>query len=391
MAKKISAKEKFEQELIASLEGVDFESSKYGEVTEWIDTGDYGLNRICSGSIYYGIPCGRVIVFSGESQSGKSLISCDIAANALNKNKFDKVFYFDGEGGAMKKMFKSRGCDPKNIIHILVETVEDALIKINKAFQSVKAYQKENGPESYKVMFILDSLGALITNKVLDDLNEKEKVAGDMGLRAKTCNLLVKAATIPALKTNIPFIIVNHIYDDPSTPHATKIKNMSGGKGIQYQARLVVQCAQKYDIEDGDKKKDRERYFNYNRLTFFTTKNSFAKPTYQSEMILNLNKGPLKLLSIFNTAIRYGFITKSGGYYKIPSSDTPDKSLRRGEILTNEKLWESFLNQLDEKSKDELSYGGKEVLDDEQVLLEEAMGEESGVDNIDIDTETETE
>jgi RecA/RadA recombinase len=384
--KKLSAKEKFEQELISSLEGVDFESSKYGEVTEWIDIGDPGVNRICSGDIHKGIPCGRVVVFTGESQSGKSLLSCDIASNSLNINKFDKVFYFDSEGGAMKDMFKKRGCDLKKVIHVLVETVEDALIKIADAYQKVKEFQKE---EEYKALFILDSLGALITNKVLTDL-EKKKVANDMGLRAKVCNLLVKACTIPALKTNVPFIIINHVYDDPNMLHAQKIKNMSGGKGIQYQARLVIQCAQNYGIDDKDKKADRERYFNYNRLTLFTTKNSFAKPTYQTEMILNLNKGPLKLLSIFKPAIKYGFIKQSGSWYTIPSHKDPEKKFRSKDILTDESLWESFIDDFNQKSIDDLSYGGKEVLDDDQLFLEEQMDDpdiDSIGDDIDIDSE----
>ena len=390
MAKKtLSAKEKFRAKLRGTLDGVEMSSSKYAEVSEWIDTGDYGLNRICSGDIYKGIPCGRVVVFSGESQSGKSLISCDVAANALNKNKFDVVYFFDGEGGAMKKMFQSRGCDLDLIEHILVDSVEDALIKIVTAFKEILEFQKSG--EEYKALFILDSLGALITNKVISDV-EKEKVAGDMGLRAKTCNLLVKACTIPALRSNVPFIIVNHIYANPNATYEEKIKQMSGGMGISYQSRLVIQCAQNYGIDDKDKKKGRERYYNYNTLTFFTTKNSFAKPTYQTVMVLNLNKGPVKLMGIFDTAIKYGFIQQNGGYYKIPSCDTPDKSFRKAEILTNEKLWESFMDDLNAKSYDELSYGGKEILDDDLEFLEQQLIDPTvdGIgDDIDIDSLTE--
>ena len=106
-------------------------------------------------------------------------------------------------------------------------------------------------------------------------------------------------------------------------------------------------------------------------------------------MILNLNKGPIKLLSIFKPAIKYGFITKSGGYYKIPSSDNPDKSYRKAEILTNESLWESFLDDFDKMSMDDLSYGGKEILDDDQLFFEETLQQEIDVDSIDIDSETE--
>lgn len=375
MAKKLSKKEEFKASMRKDLGGHTFTSSKYGEVAHWIDTGDYGLNRIISGDMYKGIPSGRVIVFGGESQSGKSLISADIAANALNKNNYDVVYYFDGEGGAMKDFFKNRGCNLDDIDHILVKTVEHALIKINKAFTKIEEFQKE--VPDFKALFILDSLGSLITNKVFTDL-EKNKVASDMGLRAKVCNLMVKATTIPALITNVPFIIINHVYADPSALHATKIKQQSGGGGVQYMARLVIQCSKNFGIEDKDKKTGREKYFNYTTLKFITTKNSFAQPTYESEMVLNFKTGSIKLYSIFKPAINYGFIKKGGGWYTIPSHEDPEKKFRKKEILTNEKLWESFMDDFNKKSIDDLSYGGKEIIDDELAYFEDELDDDDG-------------
>lgn len=46
---------------------VSFTESKYGDINNWISTGSYALNRIISGSIYKGIPSGRVIILGGES------------------------------------------------------------------------------------------------------------------------------------------------------------------------------------------------------------------------------------------------------------------------------------------------------------------------------------
>lgn len=44
-----------------------FKESRYGEVKHWISTGSYALNRILSGSIYKGIPSGKVVLISGEN------------------------------------------------------------------------------------------------------------------------------------------------------------------------------------------------------------------------------------------------------------------------------------------------------------------------------------
>jgi hypothetical protein len=161
-----------------------FENSKYSEVKEWISTGDYGLNRIISGSIYKGIPAGRVVLIGGESQSGKSFLAAQVAANAQKDLGYDLIFYFDSEGGAMKEFFSNRGCDINKIEQVLVESVEDSIIKILSTYKQIEAYKEEN--PNFKCLFILDSLGALTAGKFIDDA-AKGKVAQDMGARAKLC------------------------------------------------------------------------------------------------------------------------------------------------------------------------------------------------------------
>ena len=91
------------------LGGVPMSESKLGEVPYWIDTGDLGLNRIISGETTKGIPAGRVVLFGGASQSGKSLVMSIIAGNAMNHptHPVHAVFFFDSEGGAMKTMFEA--------------------------------------------------------------------------------------------------------------------------------------------------------------------------------------------------------------------------------------------------------------------------------------------
>ncbi len=384
--KKMSKKDLFIKQMNKALDSVPFSSSKYGEVHEWIDTGDLGLNRIISGDTTKGIPSGRVVVLGGESQSGKSFIAAQIAANAMNLNMYDVVYYFDGEGGAMKEFFESRGCNLDKIMHVLVDTVEDATLKIISTYKKIEEIQKEleKDGETFKALFILDSLGALITNKFFTDV-EKKKVATDMGLRARACNNMVRACTIPALRTDVGLIIVNHIYDDPSALHATKLKNQSGGRGVQYMARLVIQCSKKFEKEDksvvssGTKDKDDKRYFAFTKLRFITAKNSFAQPTFESEMVLDFRKGPLKYYSIWDAAVKYGFIVKDGNNWRIPSYKEPDKKFPRKRVLLTPEIWESFMDEFNKKSIEELSYGGGEVIDAETALFED--------ENEDVDIE----
>jgi len=59
-----------------------------------------------------------------------------LIANA-QKDGCQHVFYFDSEGGAGTKFFENAGCDPSTIEQILVESVEDAQIKILDTFNLI--------------------------------------------------------------------------------------------------------------------------------------------------------------------------------------------------------------------------------------------------------------
>lgn len=58
----------FMKDLRKITKSTTFEDSKYSKIEKYISTGDFGLNRILSGSIYNGIPEGKVIILGGESQ-----------------------------------------------------------------------------------------------------------------------------------------------------------------------------------------------------------------------------------------------------------------------------------------------------------------------------------
>ena len=344
-----------------------FSTSKYGTVQNWICTGDYGLNRIISGDIYKGIPSGRVVILAGDSQTGKSFIAANIASNALNKLDFDTIFYFDSEGGAMEGFFGSRGCDTEKIEQILVDSVQDAAVKILAVYKLIERFKEEN--PDYKALMILDSLGALVNNKFINDA-EKGKVASEMGGRAKIVNNMMKSLTIPALRSDTSIIVVNHVYDDPASMFPSKIKHQGGGKGSQYMSRITLQCSKSFTKED---KADAENAYKATTLKFMTTKNAYVKPFFQSEMYLDFSDGPHKYFGLFKPAVAYGFIQNpTKGFYTVPSYS--EKKMRLREIMDSPEIWETFLDDLNERSKSEMSYSGtgKDIEENElEQLVEE--------------------
>lgn len=355
---------------------VSFLESKYGEITHFIDTGCMALNRIVSGSLYKGIPAGRVITISGESATAKSYVAAQTAANALNICKYDAVFYFDSEGGALKDFFKNAGCDLEKLKHILVENIEDACVKIIRVYKLIEEF-KESNPD-FKALLILDSLGALVAEKIFDDAVSKNKKVADQGQLTRAKNDLVKSCTIPALKTDCSIIITNHVYEGPGMD-LSKIKTTSGGKGKEYQASVCIQTVKSLERNE-DKKADEAYVGTY--IRFMVTKNRIVRPFVETEAYIDFKKGLSKTKGLFELALKYNIVKQSGAWYEVEGYE---KKLRQEEIVTNKDIWMSILPKIDAASIKDLAYSSAQECEEINTKIEESIEKQiSG----DINTET---
>ena len=92
-------------------------------VDDWLDTGCMVLNSIISGSLYKGIPKGRITGLAGPSMCGKTYIINKILGNAQKRGYIPVVFDTEmavDEGNAL-----AVGLDPKNTKYVPVNTIED--------------------------------------------------------------------------------------------------------------------------------------------------------------------------------------------------------------------------------------------------------------------------
>jgi recombination protein RecA len=387
MAKKTTQKKAIKTDLSKMMdqvrkvtESTNFTNSAYGEISSFISTGSYALNRIISGDVYGGIPQGRSILFGGESGVGKSLIAAKIIKNALDDG-FKHVFYFDSEGGGLKAFFENMGCDLDRIEHILVNTVEETTVKVLKLYEALEEHKKNNPDDQF--LIILDSLGNLVTEKFYTDAQDKSKQVTDMGLRARACNGLMQSTTIPALKTDTTFIAINHVYDDPSAMHPSKIKNQSGGKKLQYVATITIQCTKGLSSKDKDESEDKA-FYKGAELRFFTVKNRLVKPFLDATMYIDFAKGINKWDGLLEPAIAYGFINQAGAWYSNPNY-MDGKKFPKATLLKEDAFWESFLDDFNEESKKKLAYSSASDIDE---MEEEELGDGSddiSFDNVNLD------
>lgn len=324
-------------------------------VKEWIDTGSMALNAIISGSIYGGVPMGRLIGLVGPQACGKTLIANKVMANAQKKGMH--VVYFDTENALDPETAANLGCDISKIKHCPIEIIEDCRNQIVKFLKNVVDNKLQG-----KVMIVIDSLGNLISAreaKIIED----GKDSADMGARAVSLKSMLRAITHAAAKANTPVLFTNHVYDNPAALYPTLIKTQSGGSGPLYMSSVLVQMSTKQErVGKSDNKNSNDEVTplskDVNGLTMraLTTKNRFVPPFLECEMYLNFRSGLNKYSGLLEMAEGYNILEKQGhrhvlngnvlGFYKDWRND--------------DSVWDKILPLLDEKLKTELKFKKEE-------------------------------
>jgi RecA/RadA recombinase len=209
--------------------GIADEGIDAGDVTGYIGTGSYSLNALLSGSIYDGLPNNKVTAFAGEPSTGKTFFAINIVRQFQKDNDKSFVFYFESESAISKKMLEDRGVDTKRIAIVPVATVQEFR---TQAIKILDTYMKTK--DAPPMLFVLDSLGNLSTDKEIDDMTKGEDKR-DM-TRAQLIRAAFRVLTLKLGKAKVPLVVTNHIYDVVGAYVPTK--KMGGGclvKGTKIQ------------------------------------------------------------------------------------------------------------------------------------------------------------
>lgn len=330
-----------------------------------IDTGCYAINRIISGSIYEGIPEGCIIDIFGESQSGKSWLAANIIVNAFKKNGYERVFYFDSEGGALFKYMESRGIDLDLVEHVPVHSTEDCKVKMVQLYSmladAMKAhYDDPANNEAPKVLCVLDSFGMLESDKVLADA-DKGKTAMDMGANARAKNSMLKAISMRVIESGCGLVIINQIYRNPGQLFPSKILDQPGGETLKFLSEVQLQMskllikANDDDYTTGlDSDEQSVGFFKGNRIKAFAAKNRVGIPYFEAEMFIDFVNGIAKYDGLIEAAESMGYIEKVRGGYIVPSYS--DKRVSFKDLVSKDEIWDTFIKEFDEKSRKLLTY-----------------------------------
>jgi recombination protein RecA len=318
---------KFRKDLTKSIQGM---SSGFNDPTDWISTGSYALNYLISGDFDKGVPLGKVTVFAGESGAGKSYFAAgNIVRHAQEQGIY--VVLIDTENALDQAWLEALGvdCDESKLLKLSMSMIDDVAKTISTFMIDYKAMDDEDRP---KVLFVIDSLGMLLTPTDVDQFN-KGDMKGDMGRKPKALTSLVRNTVNMIGAHNVGLVCTNHTYasQDMFDPD----DKISGGQGFIYASSIVVAMKKMKLKEDADGNKISQVMGI--RAGCKVMKTRYAKPFEGVQVKIPYETGMNPYSGIVELFEAKGVIEKQGNRLKYITSDG-NEMLEYRKAWTGEKL-----------------------------------------------------
>ena len=321
--------------------GLVSEGIAAGDITDYVDTGSYIFNALVSGSLFGGLPSNKVTALAGESSTGKTFFALSVVRNFLDANPTGGVIYFETESAISRDMIESRGIDSNRMIIMPVATIEEFR---TQACRILDKYMKEPKDDRVPMMFVLDSLGMLSTNKEMED------VANDKQVRDMTKSQLIKGAfrvlTLKLGQAQVPMIVTNHTYDVIGSYVPTK--EMGGGTGLKYAASTIIYLSKS---KERDSKK--EVVGNIIKCEAKKSRLTIEGSKVATRLFFD-ERGLDKYYGLLELGIEYGVFGKNGNRVLIGESSVYPSAV----LADPEKYFTpEVMEQLEVAAKKEFSYG----------------------------------
>ena len=295
----------------------------FNDPTDWVSTGNFALNYLISADFNKGIPLGKVTVFAGESGSGKSYFA---AANVVKAAQEQGIFVvlIDSENALDESWLRA----------LNVSTDEDKLLKLNMSMiddvaktisEFMTEYKKLDEEDRGKVLFVLDSLGMMLTPT---DVNQFEKgdLKGDMGRKPKALTALVRNTVNMFGSHNVGMVATNHTYasQDIFDPD----DKISGGQGFIYASSIVIAMRKLKLKEDSDGNKVSD--VRGIRSACKVMKTRYAKPFESVKVKIPYAEGMSVYSGLFDLLESRNLVTRTGNSFIYTTIDgTELKAFRK--------------------------------------------------------------
>ena len=339
---------KFRKSITKSIDGLGI---GFNDPTDWISTGNYTLNYLISGDFNKGIPLGKVTVFAGESGAGKSFIcSGNVIKHAQEQGIY--VILVDTENALDESWLKALGvdCDEQKLLKLNIAMIDDVAKTVSEFMKEYKTLPEEEKP---KVLFVIDSLGMLLTPTDVDQF-QKGDMKGDMGRKPKALTSLVRNTVNMLGSQNVGMVCTNHTYasQDMFDPD----DKISGGQGFIYASSIVVAMRKLKLKEDEDGNKVSE--VKGIRAACKVMKTRYAKPFESVQVKIPYETGMSPYSGLTNMLESRQMLTKEGNSLVYKTAD--------GEVIKKfRKAWEANVDGCLDVAMKEISSPVKKLSTDD--------------------------
>lgn len=360
----------------------------------YINTGIYILNALLAKSILKGgVSTNRFTILAGPTQTGKSYICLNTVRNAQKEGY--NIIYIDTEFAIENSDFDMFGIDtsdPNKFILIRSNKVENLKIFLAQLLSELKNL-KQKGDDVSKTLFVIDSIGALASNKEIEDAIKGDNKQ-DMS-RAKQIKSLLRIIIDDLGYLSIPLLATNHIYLSMDLfPQAIQ----SGGESLNYLASVIVFLS-KSKLEDKEKD-DMSTGAAGSVITAIARKNRLAKPK-KIKFEIDHSKGcnPFKGLEQFCTIDNFDKVgiakvkplvdKKTGEITYVPGSKWYvkhlDKTLFDSQLYNSKVFNKDVLEALDPIIYEYFRYASFEEYQVEMEAMDEKYSDFEKDDDFEID------
>jgi hypothetical protein len=324
LLEKLAKKTDKEYKTINQLENV-FNPSDY------IDYGNVMINLITGGDWKKGMPNNISLMFVGEKDSGKSLMSLLAMKDLANKGYL--VFYYETEGAISLDKMKEFGINTEFIIPVddfdhLIDLKFSVLEKLN------------NLDISDKAAFIYDSVAMVLDSEKFTK-NAKADETKTMGKDAQERNDFFKATIKKACRLHKAQIFINRTYSafDVANPKYTsddKKQIVAGGSAGQFGVSSILSMEKtiiynKYDFQDQEGTEVKNKTMKYPIGSKFTISSSrkyrLVKPGLSVYFVIQDDKGLLRYSGLTPFAEMWNYLEKVRGGWKLSNSEKTFKNL----------------------------------------------------------------
>lgn len=342
---------KFRKEITKSIDGL---AIGFNDPTDWISTGNYALNYLISGDFHKGVPLGKVTVFAGESGSGKSYFA---AANIVRAAQEQGIFVvlIDSENALDEAWLHALDVDTDEakLLKLSMAMIDDVAKTISTFMKDYRDLAEEERP---KVLFVIDSLGMLLTPTDVDQF-DKGDLKGDLGRKPKALTALVRNCVNMFGSHNVGLVATNHTYasQDMFDPD----DKISGGQGFIYASSIVV-AMKKLKLKE-DEQGNKITEVRGIRAACKVMKTRYAKPFESVQVKIPYETGMNPYSGLVDLAEKKDLLTKQGNRLRYEFSDGE-------ELLLFRKAWERNEDDcLDRVMADMADRTEEVVLDDDEI------------------------